>query len=271
MVKNASSFSRLDAAREQAPRTGSEWADRFALKKAIAKQIAKRALLFCGLDVRRRLPHRRMFQWLEQYNINTVIDIGANTGDFAVMMHGVLPRATVYAFEPLQECYDRLVANMAGIKSSEAFPFALGDSETRADIRRSSYSPASSFLRFSELLHATFPYTTDCTLQPVQVRRLDTVAREDLKLVDNVLIKIDVQGYEDKVIAGGLDTISRAAVLVVETCFCELYEGQPLFPAIYESLVRLGFSYGGSLEQTTNPVDGRVMWSDSVFVRKQLP
>jgi hypothetical protein len=56
---------------------------------------------------------------------------------------------------------------------------------------------------------------------------------------------MDVQGFEDRVIAGGLRTLERASVLWVETSFVELYEGQPLFADIHDRLRDLGFEYRG--------------------------
>ena len=83
-----------------------------------------------------------------------------------------------------------------------------------------------------------------------------------------ILIKIDVQGSEDKVIRGGQKTLRRAKAVIVETSFTELYDGQPLFHDIYEGLRSLGFSYSGSwAPDLKNPLDGSHLQQDSIFVR----
>ena len=91
--------------------------------------------------------------------------------------------------------------------------------------------------------------------------------KKGINLNDNMLVKIDVQGYEDRVIRGGQDTISRAEIVIVETSFQCLYEGQPMFEYIYEVLTKMGFSYRGALEQISNPIDGGILQADSLFVK----
>jgi hypothetical protein len=80
-------------------------------------------------------------------------------------------------------------------------------------------------------------------------------------------VKIDVQGYEDRVIAGGDAVISRSKAMIVEVSFQELYEGQPLFDDIYQRLKQKGFAYMGNLYQLLNPADAAVLQADALFVR----
>jgi hypothetical protein len=100
----------------------------------------------------------------------------------------------------------------------------------------------------------------------VKIDRLDAVAA-GLPIVEPLLVKIDVQGYEDRVLKGGLETIQRASLLVIETSFEPLYQGQPLFGDIYSMLVDRGFRYAGSLDQLSHARDGRPLQEDSIFVR----
>ena len=81
------------------------------------------------------------------------------------------------------------------------------------------------------------------------------------------MVKIDVQGLEDKVIAGGEDVIAAARVLIIETSFVPLYKGGPLFHDIYAILKQRGFTYHGNFEQLVSPQDGRVLQADAIFIR----
>ena len=222
----------------------------------------------CGLDVR-WVPPYRPYEWLNQWNIRTVLDIGANTGQFAAMIHKALPEARIYSFEPLRDCYEQLRKNMVGILGFKAFNFALGDIAGQAEIHRNDATPSSSLLPMAELHKTAFPFTAHSEPELIEIRRLDDVVHE-LEIADNLLIKIDVQGAEDKVIRGGLGTLSRASALVVETSFEELYEGQPLFHTIYEMLRGNGLTYMGSEQNIRNPTDGRVLQCDSVFIRRTV-
>jgi FkbM family methyltransferase len=223
----------------------------------------KNVFLRCGLDIC-RVKHK--YEWLRPYNIRTILDIGANIGYFSATFHKILPQAAIYAFEPLADCYKQLLKRMKKVPQFHAFNYALGDADSDAKIYHSEFSQSSSLLRMEELHKQAFPHTKKLTSEVVSVVRLDEISR-DLDLIDNILIKIDVQGYENKVIAGGRQTFSRAKVLIVETSFQTLYREQVLFDAIYDLLKSLGFCYMGNLGQLKDPRNGSVLQADSIFVR----
>ena len=120
----------------------------------------------------------------------------------------------------------------------------------------------------SGLHKQAFPFTSKVVLEKVAIKRLDDVTG-NLDLAKNILIKIDVQGFEDRVIAGGLKTIQIAKLLIVETSFESLYDDQPLFDTIYEMVKRMGFAYHGNLNfsQLSNPIDGNILQADAIFIK----
>ena len=79
-----------------------------------------------------------------------------------------------------------------------------------------------------------------------------------------------MQGFESQVIRGGKKTIDRAPIVVIETSFVELYEGQPLFADIYDQMRKLDFTYSGSLGlgQLRSPTNGLPLQQDAIFLRK---
>jgi len=243
------------------------------------KRAAAKLLHAAGFELRRVDPGSEMsmthkfgpsykdkFNWVRNLNIRTVLDVGANTGQFASYIHRILPDAMVYAFEPLKDCYERLAETMKGAPNFKAFDFALGNEASEIEMHRSKYSPSSSILPMSELHKQAFPFTREEVLERVTVKRLDDIAGS-LKIVDNLLVKIDVQGFEDRVVAGGPRTLQRAKVLIVETSFKSLYEGQPLFDSIYEKLKGMGFAHHGNFSQVLNPIDGSVLQADGIFIK----
>jgi hypothetical protein len=104
----------------------------------------------------------------------------------------------------------------------------------------------------------------------VDVETLDAVVAT-LALKDEVLLKLDVQGYECHVIRGAEATLRRTRAVIVETSFQPIYEQQPLFGAVYEALTALGFHYGGSFDQQKSPTNGAPLQEDSIFLRGNLP
>lgn len=226
------------------------------------------------MDVRRVSPfeisENSKFLWLSHLGIATVLDVGANVGQFARQIHSVLPDASIYSFEPLSDCFAELVSNMKHVPNFHAYNFALGDKDCEARIHKNKYRPATSILPMEDSCKEAYPFTGEESEEAIKIRRLDDLA-SGLDGHGGLLIKIDVQGYEDKVIRGGWSTIGRAKVLLIETAFKRLYKGQPLFEDIQGMLKQIGYSYAGSLEQYPNPVDGSPLQEDSIFVNSASP
>jgi hypothetical protein len=118
-----------------------------------------------------------------------------------------------------------------------------------------------------QLHKESFPFTAGESKESISVQRLDYYA-DILNIQDDILVKIDVQGSEDKVICGGKNLLERAKILIVELSMELLYEGQPLFKDIFGMLDSQGFRYKGVLSQLTSPLDGRVLQADALFTRE---
>jgi hypothetical protein len=58
-----------------------------------------------------------------------------------------------------------------------------------------------------------------------------------------------------------------AKLLIVETSFESLYDDQPLFDTIYETLKGMGLAYHGNFTQHLNPIDGSVFQADGIFIK----
>ncbi len=206
------------------------------------------------------------FRWLRELDILTVLDIGANVGQFARFAREIFPAAAIYSFEPLPDSYRELVENAKRLGNCRAFNVALGDENGEALINESAFSPSSSFLKMLDSHRKIYPHTTRIRSQGVQMRRLDDMT-DELSLREDILVKLDVQGYEGKVIAGGRKVIGGSRIVIVETSFLELYEGEPLFRGISNLLDGMGFDFAGLLEQSRAP-DGRPLQADAVFLKR---
>lgn len=207
--------------------------------------------------------------WLQHINIATVLDIGAHNGHFAAVINTVLPYAQIYSFEPLPDCFDELQRRMANVKNFMGFNIAIGAQLKELEFERNSFTASSSFLKMTKLHKTAFPHTIDSHNLKVKIEELDTIAKE-ISIIEPLLIKIDVQGYEERVLRSGENTVKRAAVIIVETSFEELYENQPMFHDIYSLLINWGFTYKGALYQLHNPQTGQVLQADSIFIKKNL-
>jgi len=229
------------------------------------KILTKLLFRACGLEVS-RASRFEPYEWLKDMNFRTILDIGANTGQFAAQFHRLFPDAKLYSFEPLEDCYNKLLKKMGRVSNFRGFNFALGDKNGEAEIYENEYTPSSSLLPMGKIHKEAFPFTKNVATKTIKIRRLDDILGE-LDIVDDILVKIDVQGTEDKVILGGEKLISKASALILETSFQPLYEGQLLFDGVYDLLREKDFVYAGSEHNIRNPQDGSILQCDSIFLR----
>jgi FkbM family methyltransferase len=198
-------------------------------------------------------------------DIKTVLDVGAWKGDSVKSFHALFPEARIYSFEPLSDCFAELKKLEGAIPQLKAINFALGNSSERMKINRSGFTPSSSLLKMNALHKEAFPFTAEETIEEIEVRTLDSFSNE-INLVSNVLLKIDVQGFEENVLKGAVETLKKVKIIIVELTFVKLYEGQPMFDKIYKHLTDQGFAYSGSWHQLLNPNDGTICQQNGIFI-----
>src|SRR5256885_959561 len=76
-----------------------------------------------GGDVRTYLALRQ--EWWRHAGIRTVVDIGANVGQFAEAARRAFPQAILHCFEPLPLCFVRLSRRFAGARGVFLYNTAL--------------------------------------------------------------------------------------------------------------------------------------------------
>lgn len=235
----------------------------------IMKKLLKQTIALTGFELVRKSAVLRIPEtdWLERHDIRTFIDIGANVGEYINFSRSLFPQAEVYAFEPLVDCYDLIGEQHGHDPRVHIYNYAVSDSDGKSSMNRSSYAPSSSLLKMASLHKETFPESAGETSQPVEVRRLDSVM-ESIPIKPGLFVKIDVQGSEDKVIEGGKNTLSQAAIVQIETSFEILYKDQVLFDTIYEQMKALGFSFHGVKNQVCSPKDGAILQAHAYFIKK---
>lgn len=204
---------------------------------------------------------------LRSIPIKTIIDIGANHGQFAQWMTEELPSAKIYCFEPLPNPFE-ILKTWADKQNNRVVPlnWAIGDEAGQVSMfYHTEHSASSSLLPSTELTDQLYPFTKEQKEVKVDLLTLDdAMSKINDPLENEILIKMDVQGFEDRVIRGGSSTFGRAKVCILEVSIEELYEGQANFKELSFMLYELGFSYFGNLDQKYGD-DGRCISLDAVF------
>jgi len=202
--------------------------------------------------------------------IRTIIDVGANTGQFAKKISAFFPNAKLYCFEPLPGPFEILKEWATQRSKIVCFNLALGDKEVDLEMfLHEDHTPSSSLLPTTILAEQLYPFTKKQKSVRVRQNTLDAIlGSNDSEMVPEILIKLDVQGYENRVIAGGEKIFSAASACILEVNLENLYDGQTGFKDLLMMLETLGYRYGGNLNQAYAE-DGRCIFLDAVFLNRR--
>jgi FkbM family methyltransferase len=191
----------------------------------------------------------------------TVIDVGANKGQFSQFAASRWPKARILAFEP-QPRPARKYRSVLGQRAT-LFGCALGAEEGRLDMHVASRDDSSSLLSLGDRQKSLFRMDEVATIT-VEVRRLDSVLAG--LVAAPALLKIDVQGYEFEVLQGLGELTDMIEWIYVETSFVELYSGQRLHHEVAALLGDLG--YEQRLEHNATMDGSQKVQADILFRRR---
>jgi len=238
------------------------------------KKMIRRVVNVFGIDlVRLKNDPKTTFLGLTALPIGLVLDIGANTGQFARTALQKFPRAQIHCFEPLAGPFAELDAWASTRRDRViAHNVAVGDVAGKMEMMlHDNHTPSSSFLSTTQRNDELFPFTRAQRPETVEIRTLDDCVRDIRPLPEgDILIKMDVQGYEMHVIRGASATLRAARACVAEVSLDHLYVGQPTMQDIVLSMADAGLQYAGNLEQSRDAT-GHVVYIDAVFLRSVPP
>jgi len=198
-----------------------------------------------------------------------VYDIGAARGIVSSCLSKLKNVHEIHAFEPLPDFFQKLDAQMQENKKVTCHNIALGDKAEILPMYVNNWATSSSFLPTSEKFEREIPEASIIKERlEIEVMRIDDyVAMHSLPIPD--LIKIDVQGFEKKVIEGGVNLFKQCRYCTLEMSFNELYEGSPLFDDMYRFMSDLGFQLIGLTEPMIGK-SGLPLQVDGIFENTHL-
>jgi FkbM family methyltransferase len=198
----------------------------------------------------------------------TVIDVGANRGQFALFALHRFPTAQLLCFEPLSEAHRKLTEVVGDNPRVRVERCAIGATEGNLNLNITRSDDSSSLLQPTALQLQTFPNTDAVSSSEVRVKTLDDVI-EPGQLTPPFLLKIDVQGFELEVIKGAQRLLGENGDLLVESSFAELYADQALADEVVAALLSQGYRLRG-IFSVTRGLDGAPLQGDFLFSRQPL-
>lgn len=208
-----------------------------------------------------------LIQELRKYKIDTVLDVGANSGQYGVKLRQYGFDKSIISFEPLQDAFNQLQYRAGKEKNWICNNFALGDKDERTRIEVAGNSYSSSLLPMLQSHIDSAPDSKPVGYQDIVVKRLDSVFTQEFFSLKNIFLKIDTQGYEMNVLKGAHDLLKYVKGVQVEMSFVQLYEKQALFPDVYEFLIQRGMKMVRLENEFSNPQTGELLQVNGTFFK----
>jgi FkbM family methyltransferase len=190
----------------------------------------------------------------------TILDIGANVGQFYSKCKNVFPEAYYYLIEGNKNCEESLQTYNVDYSIE-----LLSDENKEVDFYtriyeerctgNSIYREKTSFFDDDQILIEKRVTTTLNQLLPNKVFDL---------------IKIDVQGSELDIIKGGLPIIKNSKAVILEVSLVEYNENSPTKEMVYGFMNDLGFKDVEILEHINHPLTYELIQQDVLFINKNL-
>ena len=209
-------------------------------------------------------------RWLfETLQIDLVIDVGANVGQFARDVRRYYS-GDILSFEPVPAAFEKLAANAASDSKWSVFNVALGSRETSMPMIVAKDTRFSSILRRNEFSAQRFEGMSEETeSRNVAVRRLDQMLSEAVTDAPRrrIFLKMDTQGFDLEVFRGSANCLGSVAALQSELSLIPIYEGMPHWTDALAEYERAGFNVVGMFPFTRD--DGHVIEYDSLLSRRR--
>jgi FkbM family methyltransferase len=194
----------------------------------------------------------------------TVIDVGANVGQFSVASSRLLHGATIHPIEPDPRVAVQLRKNVGSAVAPNLRIAAIGEHEGTATLNVNRDSQVSSLLQLGSDRLESFPQSTVISQIQVPLTTLDALFG-GAELSAPILLKIDVQGFEDRVIAGAGRLLESVQWVLIEVAFSRLYAGERDFETIVGLLETHGFRFVRPMNFHVSPRTGEIIEMDALF------
>ena len=229
------------------------------LKEFAASLLAKKG---------RRIVRKPLAHYLKQFEIDCVLDVGANVGQYGKELRKMGYRNRIESFEPMTSAFTVLTDVVQTDAKWKVHNHALGNENTDAELNLSANGPSSSFLELSDNVKDTGVDLEYVGSETVQIRKLDSVFEDVVGPANNVFLKIDTQGFERSVIEGAAQSLEKVKAVQMEVALVAHYEDEALIEEMLSMMRERGFDpwwvYHGFRHNTTF----QMIQLDLFFVRR---
>jgi FkbM family methyltransferase len=231
------------------------------------RNATKRGLNRAGFELSRNPYLPAFLELLRQRGVRTVVDVGANEGQYASKLFDAGFRGEVLSVEPMAAAFASLSQRAQRRAGWRAVRTAVGSEPGELTLHIAGNSQSSSVLDMLPLHEKAAPRSAYVGVETVPATTLDALLDDQAIDPARSLLKIDVQGFESAVLDGAVKSLPQLPVVEMELSLAPLYRGQPLLPEMLGRLEDSGLVLWSLRPAFADVRNGRLLQADGVFVR----
>jgi FkbM family methyltransferase len=241
------------------------------ISTAIKRNI-KRSLNAAGVEVHRFNPESsplaRLIKSFEYFDIDLVLDIGANDGQFAQEVRAGGYRGVMVSVEPMATAHKHLSNASKSDVNWHVHPrCAMGSAVGEIELNIAGNSVSSSVLPMLASHSNAAPESAYRGKEIVPLTTVDSIFPTYIGQAKAPFLKIDTQGYEWSVLDGAIETLPKVRGIQMELSLIPLYEGQHLWQESIKRLEAVGFVLWAFEPVFVDQNSGRTLQVDALFFR----
>ncbi len=245
------------------------------------KSLTKKILRHFNLELKRINSNYRSVESTDTYfgylakilsnrKIDLVLDVGASTGNWASQLIDEGCASKIISFEPLSNSYRVLNSRCNEFPNWECHNFAIGDVIGQTSLNVSNNNESSSISKILNTHIEAFPESKIIREENIKVKTIDDFLQKRPDLGGNIFAKVDVQGFEKKVLTGASESLNRISILQLEIGLEALYHDELLFCDWLEHLKNLDFHPLHVQNAFSHHKTKRLLQVDCIFVNEKF-
>ena len=171
---------------------------------------------------------KRILNYIKKFNLKYLIDVGAHKGEFLSYILS-LNLEKIYCFEPQNEIFNLLYQNFKKFKEVEFFNEGLSDQKSVLPLYVNKLTSTSTFSKSKNTFFLKFKnFILNTEKSYTKINFIETKTLDEIfinKNINNVFLKIDVEGFELNVLMGAEKIlVQKVKFVLVERHFFQLYK-----------------------------------------------
>jgi FkbM family methyltransferase len=199
-----------------------------------------------------------------------LIDVGANVGNFTARAKQEYRDLRAACFEPASANFQKLARRFSNDTSIALYQIAASDENTTATMYTGRSDTLFSLERYDDEANREYGISdaSYAVTETVACRRLDNFNLEPGER--RVLLKVDVQGHEEKALVGAAGVLPMVDVVIIECSFANEYKNiSPSFAGVTQKLATAGL-YPVIFQDYGRSASAYAFERDVIFVREHL-